>query len=391
MLERLSRPLSAADVDGIQGSRQAGSTLKPFIYGRAIERGVYLPSTVLKDDRTAISWDGGIYRPSNYGNNFFGLVSVRESLASSLNIPAVKAVVALGLQETYKLMQSLSFRGFRGPNHYGASMALGAVDVQLETLSRAYMMLARGGLLEDFVFLKDQPPETVKAPRILSKQATYIVTDILSDAKARSLGFGVSSVLETPFWTAVKTGTSKDYRDNWCVGFSQRYLVGVWVGNFDSSRMKRVSGVSGAGPSWNEIMRHLHRDRPSRAPEMPEGLVKKTVKLPWAQRSYDEVYLSEYVPQLADLQIQKDVQARFSFPANKAVLVRNPHRANLFKSLFVRMTGTIPKGAVYHLDGRSLGEAKSPFQIKGLKPGKHSLKLVSAAEKDIAEVEFTLK
>jgi penicillin-binding protein 1C len=379
-----------ADVDGVLGSRQAGSTLKPFIYGRAIDKGVYLPSTVLKDDRTAISWDGGVYRPSNYANNFYGLVSVREALASSLNIPAVKAVVALGLRETYSLMKSLQFRSFKGPNHYGASMALGAVDVQLETLARAYMMLARGGKLENFIYLKGQRESSDGAPQILSEQAAYIIGNILSDAKARSLGFGVGSVLETPFWTAVKTGTSKDYRDNWCVGFSERYLVGVWVGNFDSAKMKKVSGVSGAGPSWSEIMRHLHRDKPPRPPKMPKGLVTKEVKLPWAQTNYEEVYLKEHVPK-SDLRVQKDVKARFAFPANNSVLVRDPHKMKQARSVFVRMTGTIPDGANFVLNGKALGPATSPFQIKDIQPGKHQLQLIAKNKENIAQVEFILK
>ena len=205
------------------------------------------------------------------------------------------------------------------------------------------------------------------------------------------ISFGVGSVLETPFWSAVKTGTSKDYRDNWCVGFSDKYLVAVWVGNFDSSRMKKVSGVSGAGPSWNEIMRYLHRDRPSQPPAMPDGLVRQEIKLPWVQKPYSEVYLEQYVPVLKKFDVQEDIRPKFAFPANKSVLVRDPHKMNLFRSLFVRMTGTIPDGAVFVLDGKSLGEAKSPFRISDMRPGSHQLSLVAKDKKALAEVEFILK
>ena len=108
----------------------------------------------------------------------------------------------------------------------------------------------------------------------MAPAAAFVVADILADRESRSATFGLENALATPFWTAVKTGTSKDMRDNWCVGFSRRYTVGVWVGNFSGEPMWSVSGTTGAAPIWRDVMVWLHRDEPSRAPVSPPGLVR---------------------------------------------------------------------------------------------------------------------
>ncbi|MFZ4482259.1 MAG: penicillin-binding protein 1C, partial [Rhodoferax sp.] len=162
-----------------------------------------------------------------------------------------------------------------GGDYYGFSLALGSADVSLLSLSNAYRALANGGR-------HGATSLTVVAKPVLRQmldpRAAFIVADILSDPLPRARTFGTDSVLTTRFWTAVKTGTSKDMRDNWALGFSQAYTVGVWVGNASGAPMWDVSGTSGAAPIWAAVMNYLHKAQPSRAPQPPAGLKPMLVR-----------------------------------------------------------------------------------------------------------------
>jgi len=156
---------------------------------------------------------------------------------------------------------------------HGHALALGSADVTLLDLSNAYRMLARGGIYS--------PPRWQPAAgagpdrRVMTAPVAWQVADMLADPAARAATFGLDSPLVTRGWAAVKTGTSKDLRDNWCVGFTQSYTVGVWVGNASGAPMHGVSGVSGAAPVWRELVAHLHAQQPSRAPPVPAGLAEQ--------------------------------------------------------------------------------------------------------------------
>ncbi|MCB0412073.1 MAG: hypothetical protein KDD22_06070, partial [Bdellovibrionales bacterium] len=333
---------------------------------------------------------GGVYRPANYDRNFHGPISVRESLASSLNVPAVKVVLMLGLSETYQTIKGLGFKDMKEPNFYGVSMALGAVDVQLETLANAYRALAQRGEWSELQYVKSKEKNLRSTRQLLSPEATYIVEDILSDPMARVIGFGFNTPLETSFWTAVKTGTSKDYRDNWCVGFSEKYTVAVWAGNFDATKMQDVSGVAGAGPSWYDIMQFLHRSERSHPPLMPEGIVKKDIRLPWNSHLRQEVFMKGTEPKGEELQISEIKDLQFVFPAPNSVLVKNPHLRPDQQALFVRFKGSLPEKAELFLDGESLGPAESPFKLLDPPRGQHRL-AVKSEGKVLAEVAFKIR
>jgi penicillin-binding protein 1C len=263
-------------VDGLTARRQAGSTLKPFLYGLAIEKGLLTAASLLDDTPLQIPTLTGLYVPQNYDNAFKGPVSVRTALSASINIPAVRTLQLVGLDPFLTRLQYLGLKDLSvEEEYYGYSLALGSADVSLLALANAYRTLANGGVWSEVKLHFDQ--EAGKPRRVMDKRAAYIISHILSDREARSGTFGLENPLATRFWTAVKTGTSKEMRDNWCVGFSERYTVGVWVGNFSGEPMRRVSGVSGAAPVWLEIMNALHADRPSRPPRLPEGLTKAKV------------------------------------------------------------------------------------------------------------------
>ena len=246
---------SARHVDGIQARRQAGSLLKPFLYGMAIERKMLTPASLLADEPLNVPVIGGLYRPRNYDEGFRGLVSVRTALAGSLNIPAVRTLGLIGAED---FVQELRRLGLEGANesgdYYGPSLALGSVDASLWELLQAYRTLANGGMWTP-LRLTPGEPATQSSRRVYSEATTFLLSHILSDRDSRSVTFGLESPLATRFWSAVKTGTSQEMRDNWCIGYTRHYTVGVWVGNLSGEPMRHVSGVIGAAPIWSR-----HRD-----------------------------------------------------------------------------------------------------------------------------------
>ncbi|MGZ9713260.1 penicillin-binding protein 1C [Glaciimonas sp. GNP009] len=269
---------NAAAVDGVVALRQAGSTLKPFLYELAIEKKWMTAASILDDAPINLPTASGLYIPQNYDKQFKGLVSVRTALGSSLNIPAVRTLVTVTPTAFFDRLQQLGFGLRESGDFYGYSLALGSADVSLLALTNAYRALANQGQYSGVRTALNDPP--VKMRKVMRPDASFIIGDILSDRSARSRTFGLESALSTRVWAAVKTGTSKDMRDNWAVGYSDRYTVGVWVGNASGLPMWDVSGVTGAAPIWQEVMQYLHTRQQTRQriPQRPEGVVEQTIR-----------------------------------------------------------------------------------------------------------------
>jgi penicillin-binding protein 1C len=265
---------AAAEVDGVLALRQPGSTLKPFLYAQAIAEQRLTAASLIEDSSSQIQTAGGLYIPQNYDRQFKGLVSARTALGASLNVPAVRTLVMVSPEAFHKQLKLAGLPLKESGDYYGYSLALGSSEVSLLALTNAYRTLANGGRFSAPAFTPVRKAEFKPA---IDPRASFIVSDILSDPLARARTFGTDSVLATRFWTAVKTGTSKDMRDNWAVGYSQRYTVGVWVGNASGAPMQDVSGSSGAAPVWAALMRHLHRHEASRAPAPPAGVLHSRV------------------------------------------------------------------------------------------------------------------
>jgi penicillin-binding protein 1C len=274
---------TAAQVDGVIALRQAGSTLKPFLYAQAIDSGLLTAASLADDSPIAIATERGAYIPQNYDRSFRGIVSVRTALASSLNVPAVRTIELLGVDRFYDTLRQLGLQSLTEPaDYYGASLALGAADVALLTLANAYRTLANGGVWSATHVIAPPDATALRSDeadqhRVYGTPAAFIVSDILSDRAARATSFGLENALATRVWSAVKTGTSKDMRDNWCVGYTSRYTVGVWVGNFSGAPMKDVSGVTGAAPIWRDLVHRLHAEVPSTRPNAPAGALRRRV------------------------------------------------------------------------------------------------------------------
>lgn len=262
--------------DGVTALRQPGSTLKPFLYELAFEKRTVRPTTILADVPTTYAIPGlRTYSPGDYSERFAGPVRARIALADSLNVPAVRVLGDVGVPDFLDRLRALGFVHLtRGADHYGLGLALGDGEVTLEELAGAYAAIANGGR-PVHVHALAEAGAPLQGARVGEAREWALVTDVLSDAHARARAFGVASLLRTPFASAVKTGTSSDFRDTWTVGFTRDYTVATWVGNFDGAPMERVSGVTGAAPLWNRIVRHLAEQRPPAAFGPPPGYVRR--------------------------------------------------------------------------------------------------------------------
>lgn len=261
-------------LDGTRMPRSAGSTLKPFVYLLSFEHGLWAGS-VLADVPTLYRSPDGIQAPTDYNGHYRGPITVREALACSQNVPAMEALNDHGGVPAFlELMQRLGMHPTEDAGHYGLGLAIGNAHVTLTELVRAYACLARGGTLPE-VYTRLPHGET-EGEKIFTPEMCYVISDILSDRSARAAAFGSARNMRFPFRVACKTGTSSDFRDNWCIGYTADYTVGVWAGNFDNSSMQQVSGLSGAGPIFRRVMEILYEPdadgepRMGRRPSFPE-------------------------------------------------------------------------------------------------------------------------
>lgn len=378
---------SAALVDGVQSMRQAGSSLKPFVYGLAIDKRLLTAASLLEDSPLEISQPGGIYRPDNYDHQFRGTLTARIALASSINIPAVRVLQLTGIEPLLDKLRAMEFRDLNRPDYYGPSLALGSADVTLWDLTNGYRMLASNGVWTPLrLNLDTHPSANVRV--ILSPPAAFIIGDILSDRESRSYTFGLNSPLATPFWTAVKTGTSKDMRDNWCLGYSRRYTVGVWMGNFNGEPMWNVMGVTGAAPLWAEVMNVLHRGTPSRDPVPPQGMIRQATEIPNLGIRRQEWFMNQTEMEVVDKR-SNPAKARILSPAAGEIIAWDPDMPADRQKMFFEAQ---PQSAElsWELDGKPLGTAEKLVFWVPL-AGRHTLKLLSRSGDALDVIQFTVK
>ena len=380
---------TAAAVDGANAYRQAGSTLKPFLYGQVIEKGWLTPASILDDSPVQLDTASGLYVPQNYDRSFKGPVSVRSALAGSLNVPAVRTLLVDGVESFRDRLWDTGYRGLtEDGQYYGFSLALGSAEVTLLEQANAYRSLANGGRFASFRLRATDP---AGGPRqILSPQAAWIVADIMADPSARAGTFGVDSALRLPFWAAAKTGTSKAMRDNWCVGFTDRYTVAVWVGNLEGDSMKAVSGTSGAAPVWRDVMMALHRGQPGRAPPRPAGVEAKRVS-----------FANNVEPPRSDWFLTGTAQSSQAFapPTSRRPRITNPVSGSVFaldpdipidrQRMGVAVTGAVA-GHRLVLDRTDLGDADARPQVLA-GPGVHQLALLDPGGRVIDRIRFTVR
>ncbi len=300
------------EIDGkfnvaVDGFRQPGSSFKPFTYVTFLSQGRNAAHMFL-DVRRAFEQGEGMppYVPENYSRNYHGAVSLRSALARSLNIPAVEAMSIAGIDNVLHTAHRMGITTLdQGLDHYGLSLTLGGGEVHLIDMVYAFSVFANNGVMygapvseaeqrpgyrelnpvgilrvEDrngnVLYQYDQP----EAQQIFEPRLAYLITNILSDRRARIPAFGTPNALELSNErpAAAKTGTTNDFTDNWTIGYTPQYVTGVWMGNTDSQqKMINTPGSRGASYIWHAVMEHLHRDEPVVAFTHPEGLIEVPV------------------------------------------------------------------------------------------------------------------
>ncbi len=382
---------SAPHVDGVRALRQAGSTLKPFLYALAIEQKLLTAASLLEDSPVNLATPTGLYVPQNYDHTFRGLVSLRGSLAGSLNVPAVRALMLLGPDRLLERLRELGFDdlGHDG-DYYGYALALGSPEVSLWQLVDAYRSLARGGPRTPLRLVRARAgaasAASGAAPSAVRAGAGFIVGDILADRDSRSRAFGVDNALNLPFWAAVKTGTSKQMRDNWCVGYTARYTVGVWVGNFDGAPMWEVSGLTGAAPVWAEVMRALHATEAPAPPVAPAGVERRPVRFEDdVEAPRDEWFIAGTAGAHPGPRRPAAAAPRIAYPGPDSVLVVDPDIPPAAQRVFWTMRPA-REGLGWRLNGETLaGDSWRP------RPGSYRLELVDAGRQVLDAVNFTVR
>lgn len=373
-------------VDGVQAPRQAGSTLKPFLYGLAFEQKLLTSASLIDDAPVNLPTPNGLYVPQNYDHDFKGMVSTRLALSGSLNVPAVKTLILVGTDAFVDRLQATGFSQLTEEgDFYGYSLALGSAEVTLWELVNGYRTLANGGRYGALTLRTGGP--LGNAVQVFDRGAAFIVSDILADRGARAITFGLESPLATRYWAAVKTGTSKDMRDNWCIGYTDRYTVGVWVGNFNGEPMRDVSGVSGAAPVWLEVMNSLHAGLPGRAPATPPAVVSKEVAFdPAVEAPRREWFLVGTESSQIGLAPAGSVRPRIHYPSDGEILALDPDIPSTNQAVFFEM---IPedKSMKWNIDDESQ-TANTPWSPKS---GEHVLVLQDRAGQEVDRVHFSVR
>jgi len=264
------------EIDAVRAQRQPGSSMKPFLYALALDSG-WSPATEIDDAPLEEAIGSGLHDFHNYSHTFYGKISLREALGNSLNIPALKTIVFVGPSRYLDLLHSLGFLSLTKPaGFYDQGLALGIGEVTLFELVQAYSALANRGIFRPLTPLP-QPPMSRDSIPVYSEEAASLIANILSDPFARRREFGSGSVLNLPVQTAIKTGTSTDYRDAWVLGFDSRYTVGVWLGNLDQMPMERVTGSTGPALILRSMFAVLSQQNPSSPLYLSPKLVQKEV------------------------------------------------------------------------------------------------------------------
>ncbi|MES0488537.1 MAG: transglycosylase domain-containing protein [Leptospirales bacterium] len=404
------RDPEAGQVNGALAVRNGGSTLKPFIYGQAMEKFELAPYSLIDDSDFSFKTAnrGETYRPRNYDLNFWGRLTLREALATSRNIPAIILLKMIGESDFYLLLQKLGMGPFDlSPDEIGPGMALGTMGVTLIDLSRAYTVFVNNGELLPLELGKDNQGNIFtygQRSKIFTEKTALQITHILSDANTRRKGFGGVSFLDFPFETAAKTGTSKDYRDSWTVGYTSEYIVGVWVGNFSGDPMKKVSGMYGAGRIFQQVMRLLHPSTDHKFHYSPKWIKADFCRLSGHKAGQHCPVVEEYIgkdsnfvetcngfhdlrnaPQTAGL------NRLVASPVEGEVFYIDPHSPLEFQTVPVEILQQTKVGYFYQMDnGDRVGYRERVDLNYSLKPGAHRLSIYKNNDK-VKTIKFEVR
>ena len=406
--------------------RSSGSTLKPFIYALGLESGKFTPASLLSDAPFLISLPRGYHQVGNYDGQNFGFMLYRKALTNSRNVPAVHVLMKVGIDHVYEFFRQLGLvENERTAEYYGLGMAIGTLYITLEDLVTAYGVLANEGKafrLRWFDEEKTEPQEEYW----LSQDAARQISLFLSDPLARLPVFSRMGPLGYPFPVAVKTGTSQGFRDAWAVAYSSRYIVGVWMGHPDHTRMNEVSGTDAAQAVKN-IMLFLHPEERRGVEEHPfpppENYTLVQICAPTGRRATDacpevfpeyfrpgteppaqaESFMASFLSQDAKNVSQSSrTGALVPFSLERlfhaSITIREPKQGGTFVidpdtpramqtlSLQAQVRPTVHK-IVWHVNGKPFEEAAYPYTVRWpLTPGTHTIQARFAHANIISDV-----
>jgi penicillin-binding protein 1C len=269
----------ASQIDAVTTPRQPGSTLKPFLYALALSKG-WTAATIIDDSPLVQPIGAGLHTYRNYSRMYYGPISLREALGNSLNTPAVRTIQFTGISEFLRALQAVGFSSLtQSPEFYGEGLALGNGEVSLLELVQGYRALADRGIFRPLRVVSGDggTPGSSPSRRVISEQVSSIITNVLADPHARRKEFGSDGLMRFPVETAVKTGTSSDYRDAWAIGYNADFTVGVWMGNLNRTSMREITGARGPALVLRSVFAELGRRRESQALYQSPALLHRSV------------------------------------------------------------------------------------------------------------------
>ena len=395
-------PNAKHGIDAVTIARQPGSTLKPFVYARALDLGLS-PATVFHDRPLTQRIGRGVHVYHNYSRRHYGRVSLRNALGSSLNIPALKAFQFVGNTRMLQTLHALGMDSLtEGADVYGDGLALGNGAVSLYELVQAYATLANRGRRVTLSVRQRNTP--MPGPAIFSAEASSLVADILSDDHARQLEFGAGGILNLPQQTAVKTGTSSDHRDAWAIGFDHQYVVGVWMGNLDQRPMSQVSGAVGPAVVLRAVFAFLHQGQAPQALYLSPRLQRHRVCVKTGEAADDhcpitrgEWFLPGHGPRPTTTSATLNASARIVQPLDGVWLAQDPRIPASLQRLQWKLSDISDiKQVEWILNGHVIARGHSSSHLWPVAPGRYRLRariqrFGNAATQTTAEVGFTVR
>jgi len=348
-------------IDAVTTPRQPGSALKPFLYSLALEEG-WTAATIIEDAPLVESVGNGLHAYQNYSRHFYGDVTLRQALGNSLNIPALKALTHVGGQDYLDYLADFGFEGLnQHPNFYGDGIALGNGEVTLFELVQAYAVLANGGTLKPLNPFHERLGADAER-QVISPELASLMGNMLSDNQARGMEFGAHSILNFPVQTAVKTGTSSDYRDSWAVGFNHRYTVGIWMGNLDQRPTDGLTGSLGPALLLRSVFSELNQRGQTYPLSIHPALEQVDIcmqtghsrRLNETCQSYSEYFLAGTAPQNYKGN-KNSVPISLRRPTAGLHIAYDPRLPKKDQAFEFQLAGLIPSDSVeWHIGGQTI-------------------------------------
>ncbi len=395
--------VSASWIDAVTTPRQPGSSLKPLLYALALEKG-WTAATMVDDSPLSESVGRGLHAYHNYSRIHYGPVRVREALGNSLNIPAVRAVQFVGVDEFLACLHELGIQSLQQhPDYYGDGLALGNGEISLLELVQAYTVMARQGTYRPLKYLIMETRRPEETRRIFSAETASLIGNILSDPQARRLEFGNGGLLRFPIQTAVKTGTSSDYRDAWAIGFNHRFTVGIWIGNLDHLATDGITGANGPALVLRSVLAELNRYQDSRPLYLSPRLVKAEIcrdtglKADGHCASISEWFIPGSEPQKNTLRLKEMIPVYLRHPTEGMQLAMDP-RIPDDREAFVFRLANLPQSTPvdWYVDDRLVASNGTGECLWQMRRGEHTVKARIWWEgtkrfQDTPDVSFTVK